>query len=125
MGLRIRDIPIVFSGPSVRNLLIEAEDPDDATDDPNGSSCQTDLGTVIDEAASVTFAFRPPPQDQMIGKNIGAGAGLFKQVVGSQLRFKSIIGVGVTITANAEDITISPSSNPTSLDSILATQVFS
>lgn len=41
--------------------------------------------------------------------NIGAGAQVFKQKVGTNFEFRSFIGVGITVTQNANDITISTS----------------
>jgi len=40
---------------------------------------------------------------------VGTGASLYKDKVSSALRFKSIIGVGVTVTENADDITLTAS----------------
>jgi len=45
------------------------------------------------------------------GSNVGAGDGVFKQKTGIDLEFKTLIGgTGVTITNNANDLTISASS---------------
>jgi len=66
--------------------------------------------SVIDDVLGLTLVSDLPSGGSANGINLGAGAEVFKDVVGSDLRFRTLINSStVTITENADDISFAVS----------------